>query len=301
MRFHALCYLISSCAGDIVTQCGSARLADHDMTTLCRLLADAVAAPNTGVLEMNNLSLVVHAFKGFFAAAVISPDSQVAEAAFEAHLLAVLFQLGTLQFGSVLDPALNRHCTSRSSIEQLRSCQKIAMNGLSLVLQTPGVFSVELVTIDMHDKCCHITELMSHSSHAGASKLLWPAVHTACRSLLNVMQAYLLRDSSVVATNSKQTNVECSGAGLPTTFSAICLGCGQEALHRVAVVKCLHVLDLCMFVVVWSNVHLLDLVALRRLNAKPHVKLGKAAVPSDMRIKLNTAVAAIKKGFYRYT
>ena len=312
MQFRALCYLISSCAGDMVAQCGSAHYGGHEMTTLCRLLADALGGPHTSVLELGNLRLVVHSFKGFVAAAVIPADTQVAEAAFEVHLLAVLFQLGTLQSGSVqLYPAANRLFVSGSSIaiERLRSYQKFAMKGLSLVLQTPGVCFAELVTIDVRDDCCHITSLLADGcapdSHALASELLGPAVHTACRSLRNVLQVCLLRNSSSAATNHQQNTIEGQGgqttfSGGQTTFSAIWVGCGQQAPHQVAVIKCLQVLDLCMFILVWSDEHVLRLVAQHRLAVKPHVRIGKAAVPSDLRFKLNAAATTLKKGLYGY-
>lgn len=308
MRFRALCYLILDCAGNIVAQCGSPQYAGHDMTTLCRLLADALSGPGTSVLELGNLCLVVHSFKGFVAAAIIPPDSQVVEAAFEVHLLAVLFQLGTLQSGSVqLCPAADRHCVNGSSIatERFRSCHMFAMKGLSLVLQAPGMCFAELVTIDVHDKCCQVTDLLANGctpyDHAHASKWLWPAVHTACRSLRNVMQVHLLRKSSSAATRFQQKTLECPGAGMQTTFSAIWVGCGQHALKQVAVIKCVQLLDLCVCILGWSDEHLIQLVAQQRVAVRSHVRIGKAAVPSDLRTTLNTAATTIKKGLYGYT
>lgn len=311
MRFRALCYLILNCAGNLVAQCGSAQYACDEMTTLCRLLAtcaDVLSGPHTSVLELGNLKLLLHSFKGFVAAAVIPPESQVVETAFEVHLLAVLFQLGTLQSGSVqLYPAADSHCVNGSSIgmERLMSCQKFAMKGLSLVMQAPGVCFAELVTIDVHDKCSQITDLLADGctpdSHAHASKLLWPAVHTACRSLQNVLQVRLLRSSSSAAPRFPQKTLERPGAGVQTTFAAIWVGCGQHAPQQVAVIKCVQLLDLCMFILVWSDEYLLHLVAQQRVAVRPHVKIGKAAVLSDLRVTLNTAATIIKKGLYGCT
>ena len=306
MPYDALCYLITSCAGDLIAQCGCAHYARPcDVLTLCRLLAyhsSALDGKHVFVVELHNLSLVVHPSEAFITAAVISPNVNVAEAAFETHLLAVLFQLGTLKSGSVQLCSSNTvsvqpsggSSNSHIDLQRLRTYKASALKGLSLVLRTPGICLVELVKFDMHGNWFQITSLPADSCFVNSQTptflLIWPAIEMACRSLQNVM----LADLRSTFVNSQRTTSQQLGKGLKTTFSAVYMDSEQQALRPAVVMKCLHVLDLCMFLLAWSDAPLLKFNAQQRL-ARPHIKMGKAAVPPIMRFQLNVAATIIKE------
>ena len=316
MPSHALRYLITTCAGDLIAQFGAASCANPlDVAGLCRLLAyhtEALGGKHTCVLDLNNLSLVVRTFEGFIAAAIIPPNSQTAKEQFDVHLLAVLFQLGTLQSDSVQLGSANerlQHSGSNSftalqvDLQRLISYQECVMKGLSVVLQIPGVCWAELVAIDVHDKCFCVHSSPANdyyvSSHMRAYNTLQHAIHVACKSLHNVALPDFLRSPTSAATDCQQKSTLHLTAEVKTTFAAICLDVGeQQALQMVAAVKCLRILDLHMFILAWSDVHLLRLSAQQGLAAKTHVNIGKAAVQPDLRFKLNTAATFIKKGLY---
>ena len=318
MSCHALCYLITSFAGDLVAQHGAALWANPlDVTGVCRLLAYHTAAmggQHICVLDLNNMSLVVRTFEGFIAAAIIPPDSQAAEAQFDVHLLAVLFQLGTLQSDSLHFRSANeelQHSGSISStavqvdLQRFISYRESAMKGLSMILQIPGMCCAELVAVDVHDKCFRVHSFPTDyfvNSDFHAYNTLQLAIHAACKGLHNVALPDCLSTSASAATHCQQKNTKHRTAELKATFAAICLDIGgQQGMHRIAAVKCLRILDLHMFILAWSDVHLLHLSAQQGLAATPHVRIGKAAVQPDLRFRLNTAATFIKKGLYVHT
>ena len=268
----------------------------------------------TSILDLNNLRLIVRAFKGFIAAAIIPPDSQAAEAQFDVLLLALLFQLDTLQSGSVqlgfANEKLQHSCSNSStafhiSSQRYISYQESVVRGLSVALQIPGVGCAELVVIDVHDKCFRIHSFPADNcfvnSHSHAYSILQPAIHIACKSLHNVALPDLLRTTSAAA-HCQQKNTQHLTIEPKTTFAAICLDSGgEQALHWVAAVKCLRILDFCMFILAWSDVHLRRLSVQQGRAASRHVRLGKAAVQPDLRFKLNTAATLVKKGLYKHS
>lgn len=316
MPCRALCYLISSCTGDLIAECGDASgVKPLDLTTLCRLLAyhtEAVGSRHTCVLDLNNLKLIVRPFEGFIAAAIVPPDSQAAQAQFDVHLLAVLFQLGTLQFGSVQLGSAHenrQHSGSNSAtalhtrLQRVISYQGSAIRGMSVALQIPGVCCAELVAMDVHEKCFRVhnvpTDDSSVNSHIRAFSILQPAIHAACKSLHNVALPDSLRSPKSAAIHCQQKNIQHVTTEPKPTFAAICLDRDdQQALHWVAAVKCLRILDLHMFILAWSDVNLHCSSALA---ATPHVRIGKAAIQPDLRFKLNTAATLIKRGLYEQT
>lgn len=319
MPYRALCYLITSCAGNLIAEFGDASGAKSlDLTNLCPLLAyhtEAMGSKQTCVLDLNNLSLIVRPFEGCIAAAIVPPDSQAAQAQFDMHLLAVLFQLGNLQSGSVQPGCANenlQHPGSNSTtalytcLQRVISYQEYAMRGLSVTLQFPGVYCAELVAIDVHDKCFPVHSFPIDESfvrsHSCAFNVLQPAIHAACKSLHNVALPDSSRSPNSAASHCKRKNIQHVVTEPKTTFAAICLESDdQQALHWVAVVKCLHILDLHMFILAWSDVNLHCSSAQQGLAARPHVRIGKAAVQPDLRIKLNTAATIIRRGLYEQT
>lgn len=318
MPFHALCYLITSRAGDVIAQSVAATCADSlDATSLCRLLAyhtEATGGRNVCLLHLSTFSLIVRPFEEVIVAAAIPPGSQAAEAHFEVHLLAILFQLGTLQLGDVhLRPLKLQHSGSNRSwqqplhidLQQFLSYRQSAVKGLSVILQVPGVCFAELMGIDVCDKCFRIASLPADDcivlGHKHAYTILQHAIYLACSSLHNVALSDVPR-SSTSATHPQQRNTPCLQAKPKTTFSAICLDSnglgGQRALHHVAAVKCLRILDLHTFILAWSDVHLL---AQQSFATKHHVRVGKAAVPANLRFQLNIAATVFKNELYGHT
>lgn len=319
MPFHALCYLIASRAGDLIAQSDAPCADSLDATGLCRLIAyhtEATGGRNVCLLDLSTCSLIVRPFEELIVAATIPPGSQVAEAHFEVHLLAVLCQLGTLQFGNLHLGSFEKlqHSGSNpsqpvhSDLRQFRSYRQSVVKGLSVLLQVPGVCFAELLGIDVCDKCFQIDSLPADDcivhSHKHAYTELQQAIYLACSSLQNVALSGMLR-SPTIATHSQQRNIPHQPAKPKTTFSAICLDSnglgGQRVMHRVAAVKCLRILDLHTFILAWSDVHLLCSMAQQTSATKQHVTVGKAAVPADLRFQLNIAATVIKNELSGYT
>lgn len=219
MPSHALCYLITSRAGDLIAQSDPALCADSvDATSLCRLLAyyiEATGARNVCSLDLSTFSLIVRPSKTIIVAASIPPGSQAAQAHFRVHLLAVLFQLGALQFGNVQLGSLQlQHSGSNPSkqpeqatqatqaskvwhldLQQFMSYRHSAEKGLSVVLQFPGVCFAELMGIDVCDKCFQIHSLTADDYVVHSHKHAYTYFSRPFISLVQVctMWRYLIR------------------------------------------------------------------------------------------------------------
>ncbi|DBB04261.1 TPA: hypothetical protein ACH3X1_013281 [Trebouxia sp. C0004] len=312
MPFHAKCYLVMSAAGEEKAHYfpGTSTL---DVPNLCRLIAYQVQAieGSSSLLDTANFTVVGLTCSGFIVAAVTQPSYILAETQFELQLLAGRVRLASTTAVPFAGSNAQRNYVTHSlqetaaheqlDVQQLRDEWQSCWQGLRAIKGTSGVFDVQIKQYDLLGNLSQLTflELAEKATAANSCSTYLSgfeaAIETACQTLAGKPDFGSGRQA-----NPKQSNSCMQLAGMhvsgkrKVSFAAAFFK--QNDNNQAAGIKCLKLSNKCIFIIAWFRPAAVPSVAAeQRLSSIPHVLVGKAAVPIELRMSLACYSRSLKR------
>ena len=315
MPFDAKCYLVASAAGEQQAHFppGTSSQEHLDVPNLCRLIAYQAQAiqGSSSLLDTANFTVVSLTCSGFIVAAVTQPSYVLAETQFELQLLAERVRLASATAVPFAESNVQINCLTHSlqetsgheqlDVQQLRDDWQSCWQGLRAINEISGVFGVQIKQYDLLGILSQVTFLEraeeatnahSCSTHLSGSEA---AIEIACQTLAGKPDL-----GSVRQANPKQNNSCMQLAGMPVSgkskvsFAAAFFK--QKGSNQAAGIKCLQLSNKCMFIIAWFRPAAVpSVVAQQRLSSVPHVLMGKAAVPIELRMSLACCARSLKR------
>ncbi len=314
MPFDAKCYLVVSAAGEQAHIFpGTSRQEHLDVPNLCRLIAyQAQAIQGSGsVLDAASFTVVSLTCSGFIVAAITQPSYTIAETQFELQLLAGRVRLASatavpsagknVQMNYVTHSLQETATHKKLDLQHLRDDWQSCWQGLRAIHEIQGVFGVQIKQYDLLGNLSQVAfwELAVKAAAADSRALclsgLEAAIKVACQTLTGAPDV-----SSVRQANSKQNtgcmplaSMHMSGKRKVSFAAAFFV---QNGSNQAAAIKCLKLSHECMFIIAWFKpaAHP-SVVAGQQLSSIPHVFMGKAAVPIELRMSLACCARSLKR------
>ncbi len=314
MPFDAKCYLVVSAAGEQKAHfvSGTSSQEHLDVFNLCRLIAYQAQAiqGSSSLLDTAKFTVVSLTCSDFIVAAVTQPSYILAETQFELQLLAgrvrlasataVPFAVINLHMKYVTHSLQETAAHKQLDVQQLKDDWQSCWQGLRAISETSGVFGVQIKQYDLLGNLSQVAflELAEKATAAACSTYLSgfeAAIEIACQTLTGKPDL-----GSVRQANSKQSNSCMQLAGMhvsgknKVTFAAAFFK--QNGSNQAAGIKCLKLSGKCMFIIAWfSPAAVPSIVAGQQLSSTPHVFMGKAAVPIELRMSLACCARSLKR------
>ena len=315
MPFDAKCYLVVSAAGEQVHFFPGTSSEEHlDVPNLCRLIAYQAQAiqGSSSLLDTASFTVVSLTCSGFIVAAVTQPSYIIAETQFELQLLAGRVRLASatavpstgnnVQMMNYVTHSLQETAARKKlDMQQLRDDWQSCWQGLRAIYETSDVFGVQIKQYDLLGNLSQVAflELAEKATAADSCSIclsgLEAAIEIACQTLTGTPDV-----GSVRQANPKQSNSCMQLAGMhvsgkrKVSFAAAFFM--QNGSNQAAAIKCLKLSNECMFIIAWFKpaAHP-SVVAGQQLSSIPHVFMGKAAVPNELRMSLACCARSLKR------
>lgn len=319
MPFDARSYLVVSLTGEQLVHI-SGETCDQQiliMPSVCRLLAYQAQAIESKayLLVLADMYVVSRVCHGFIVAAVLPPTYILAEIQFELQLLAARVTLATTRSVLAVEPVQSGQfaqstqldsCHSRAllrqlNLQQLRGDRLSALQVLGVLQSSSGVLSIQLKQYDLCGDLSQaaVLESATDASLGDACSFVppWttPGTDIACHLLKAPCSAALSRHRAPDQHNSCMQLARNAEVRNPkVTFAAVFIE--HSNVYLVAAIKYMKLPNNCMFIIAWFRLEQCPpVLANSRLSVRSHVLIGKAALPTEVYVKLTRCAHTLKR------